>query len=98
MVITSTTTKENIVGKIKEEIYYLDQDMRDRQWFGQYEENLKDIDIFKSFLHDIDFNDLEWVSIHGQMNSDPHDKVWAYDLMMIMYEQYVEDFTELFYE
>lgn len=76
------------------DVYYLFKEQQSEQFFTDYQENLKDISLFLSFLHDLDPDDPAWKAIHAQRLGDLEDKAYAYDLMMMMFEQYVEDFTE----
>ena len=79
-------------------VYYLYMEEQSDIYFKDYQRNFNNPEIFTSFLHDVDTSDPVWVTIHGQMNGDFEDKAFAYDLMMTLFESYVEGFTEMFNE
>jgi len=84
------------------EVFYLQRDNHQQQYeelFEQrYEENLYDFSVFQSFLHDLDSDDPEWKLLFDQIKGDKIDKEFAYDNMIILYEYYVKELTEMILE
>lgn len=80
------------------EIYYLHQQQQADDFADRYKANLEDFSMFQSFLHDSDPDDATWRLFFNQMHGDEVDKVYAYDNLMILYEEYVEKVTELCYD
>lgn len=77
------------------EIHYLHIDKQDAKFRELYEHNLTDLSVFQSFIHDIDSEAPEIKLLFDQMNGDEMDKVYAYDNLIILYEKYVEELTEM---
>lgn len=81
------------------EVYYLFQEKQqaelDAKFEDLYKQNLNDFSIFQSFLHDLDSDDAEWRLFFDQMHGDEVDKVYAYDNLIILYEEYVKWLTEM---
>ena len=80
------------------ECYMKALEQESERWYQQYEDNLKDFSIFQMFLQELDWEDPSWIAIHKQLNQDHESKAFAYDIMMQMYEQFVEEYTEMFHE
>jgi len=84
------------------EIFYLDrerqQEKYDEEFDQRYEGNLYDFAMFQSFLHDLDTSKPEIKLFFDQMNGDQIDKCYAYDHIILLYEEYVKEITELLNE
>ena len=57
--------------------------------------NLNDLSIFKSFLWDIDTDAPEVQAFFGCRDESRQDKVFAYDILMGLFEEYCNDIEEL---
>ena len=81
------------------EIYYLRRDeAQERQaidFCERVNQSMHDLDTFKSFLHDIDWDAPEVQAFHGCLDGDAQDKVFAFDQFMNLFEEYVTSITEL---
>jgi len=80
------------------EIHYLHQQKCTDDFDDRYKENLHDFSMFQSFLHDLNSDEPEIKLFFDQLHGDQMDKCYAYDNLIIMYERYVKEVTELLYE
>ena len=77
------------------EVYYLFQEKQDEDFQERYKQNLNDFTMFQSFLHDLDPDAPEVRLFFNQIHGDEVDKVYAYDNLIILYEEYVDKITEM---
>ena len=57
--------------------------------------SMHDLETFQQFLADIDPDAPEVQAFHGCMDESKEDKLFAYDIFMTMFEEYVHSITEL---
>jgi len=83
-------------------VYYLQRDEHQKRRTEKYQKrylgNLNDFSVFQSFLHDLDSDAPEWELLFNQMNKDSMDKCYAYDNMIMLYESYVKELTDMMYD
>ena len=57
--------------------------------------NMNDLSMFKSFLWDIDPDAAEVQAFFGCRDESPQDKVFAYDILMNLFEEYCHEVESL---
>lgn len=81
------------------DIYYLNLEKQQEEQANDYASrvtaSMHDLDTFKQFLWDIDPDAPEVQAFHGCLDGDRQDKLFAYDQMMNLFEEYVHEITEL---
>ena len=81
------------------EVYYIQRDKQQEEQAIEYAESITaqmhSLETFKSFLWDIDTDTPEVQAFHGCLDTDENTKVFAYDTLMNLFEDYVHSITEL---
>lgn len=84
------------------DVYYLQRDTYQKRQAEEFHErylgNLNDFSVFQSFLHDLDSDAPEWRLLFNQIHKDKIDKCYAYDNLIILYESYVKELTEMMHD
>lgn len=80
------------------EFRYMAMDALHEQQANDYAErvtaSLSSLETFKEFLNDLDPDSPEVQVFHGCMDEDRESKIFAYDIMMSLFEEYVNNTTE----
>ena len=71
------------------------QEIEANEFCERVNNEMMSLDTFKSFLHDIDYDDPAVQAIHGCMEEDLMTKAYAYDQLIIMFEDYCAMLVDL---
>ena len=76
------------------EIYYMRQDVQAEAFEQRAQENFSCTENFESFIHDTDFSDPNWRTVHKSLTSQLiSDKIEAIESIKEMYEDYIDYIT-----